>query len=184
MRIFILFTLFSLNLQAGTYNYYIDNERSEMKINGTSFLHNWETKVEKLSGEGVFEIRKDKVLDIKNFYLKVDPLSIKSGNEGIDEKTHNALRAQTYPIIRATIKSIQKIGSDSTIEGTVDIFVGGVTQSVAFSADLKRTGNNSLVIKGEKKLSMKSFQIDPPSVWFFKAGDEVVVSFSLFLLKK
>jgi YceI-like domain len=184
MPIFILFILFSFSLQSATFNYSVDNEKSKMKIAGTSFLHDWETKVEKLSGEGFFEIKKDNVSDIKSFYLKVDPVSIKSGNDGIDEKTHNALKAQTYPVIRATIKNIKKLESGAKVEGIVDIFVGGVTQSVPFLADLKKAGDHSLVIEGEKKLSMKSFQIDPPSVWFFKAGDEVDVSFSLFLKVK
>ena len=181
MRIFILFTLFSLSLEGATFNYNVENEKSKMKINGTSFLHNWETKVEKLSGEGTFEIKKDKVLDIKTFYLKVDPLSIKSGNEGIDEKTHNALRAQTYPVIRVSIINAKITDSGSKIEGRVDFFVGGITQSGTFLVDLTSPDRNSIIISGEKKLSMKSFQIDPPSVMFFKAGDEVTVSFSLFL---
>jgi hypothetical protein len=81
--------------------------------------------------------------------------------------------------IRATIKKIERI--NDRVEGLVDIFVGGVTITEPFSVSLSIPKQNSLIIAGEKKLNMKSFKIDPPTVWFFKAGDEVTVSFSLFL---
>ena len=174
----ILF-LIALSVQGATLKYTLDNENSKMVINGTSFLHNWETIVGKLQGEGIFLFKNKKVVKILDFYLKVEAESIKSGTESIDEKTHLALRGPNYPIIRATIKKIERI--NDRVEGLVDIFVGGVTITEPFSVSLSTPKQNSLIIAGEKKLNMKSFKIDPPTVWFFKAGDEVTVSFSLFL---
>lgn len=174
----LILLLIPLSLYGAPFKYFVDTEKSKMSINGTSFLHNWETKVGKLSGEGTFEVKNGKVIDIKDFYLKVETRSIKSGTESLDEKTYEALRDNNYPFIRATIKNVKV---HSVVEGTVDIFVGGVTHPEPFSVTLSGPESKSLVIIGEKKLSMKSFQIDPPSVMFFKAGDEVTVSFSLFL---
>jgi len=181
MKNILLLLLLSFSVHAATSKYILDNEKSKMLINGTSFLHNWETKVEKIFGEGTFVLNKEKLTGIKDFYLKVETQSIKSGTESLDVKTHEALRGSTYPIIRATIKNIDKIDDSSKVEGTVEIFVGGVTQTGPFTVSVTSQVGNSLVIAGEKILSMKSFQIDPPSVMFFKAGDEVTVSFSLFL---
>lgn len=182
MKKILLLVLLSFSAHGATFKYFLENQKSKMSINGTSFLHNWETKVGNLSGEGNFLLSKDKLVGIKDFYLKVETLSIKSGTESLDEKTYEALKENNYPIIRATIKNIEKVNEQ--VSGTVDIFVGGVTKAEPFTVKITSENSQSLMITGEKKLSMKSFQIDPPSVMFFKAGDEVNVSFSLYLSKK
>ncbi len=179
MKRILLLILVSFTSYGANFKYVLENEKSKMSINGTSFLHNWETKVGNLSGEGSFQFKKDKLIGIKDFYLKVETLSIKSGTESLDEKTYEALRGNNYPVIRATIKNIEKFGEQ--VNGTIDIFVGGVTQTEPFFVKITSENSKSLMIVGEKKLSMKSFQIEPPSVMFFKAGDEVTVSFSLYL---
>jgi polyisoprenoid-binding protein YceI len=97
-----------------------------------------------------------------------------------------ALSAERYPEIRFSVQRVEasfpSVADRSdmllTISGLMQI--SGVERSVVVPGRV-RLQDNRLWVRGETRLQMRDFGIDPPRRFFLRVSDSVLVSFDLLL---
>lgn len=156
---------------------------STMIIQGTSSMHDWEEKVEKFEVNLSLKFKDKEItsIDKANFLCKAK--SISSESSIMTNKTLEALKAEKYPDISFKLVSVDKLSSQGgTFSGTVsgDITLAGVTKRISISFT-GNNANNKISLKGSKMVSLKDYNIKPPTAMLgtLKTGDEVTISFNL-----
>jgi len=157
-------------------------EQSTMIVTGTSSLHNWEVKAEKIDCKIIVKnTNPSRVIDMVN--LTVWSSDLVSDNSIMDKKTQEALKSDKYPEIIFNLNSNEKpVISNNNFGGTVtgELSLAGVVRniSVPFTGELK---GDHLYINGSEKIDMSEFGIQPPTALLgtLKTGKEVTIIFSL-----
>jgi polyisoprenoid-binding protein YceI len=156
---------------------------STMTIQGTSSLHDWEEKVDKFEVNLSVKTRDKEItsIDRANFVCKAQ--SISSESSMMTNKTLEALKAKDYPDISFKLVSVDKLSSqEGNFSGTIsgDITLAGVTKRISISFTGSNV-NNRIALKGSKMVSLKDYNIKPPTAMMgtLKTGDQVTISFSL-----
>lgn len=158
-------------------------KESQMKISGTSNLHDWHEVAEdftielKLTSDDSFSPVIEKVT------LICKSASIRSDNSIMTNKTHDALKVGSHPEIKfassqVSALQLQSGGFSSAITG--ELTINGIKKQVTVPVEGALDGNR-LTVKGAKKVLMSDYGIKAPTALMgtLKTGDEVTVSFDL-----
>lgn len=163
----------------------------QIKLKGTSTLHDWEMDADKASGEAQFIFNPEDVdvitsLEALTVNLKVNDL--KSDSKGLDKNAYTALKSDKY-------KNIHYILSSSTISpenrgyllsSNGKLTVAGKTKDISMDIFISVNENNTIVSKGEYKLNMTEYDVEPPSfmLGLMNTGDAVTLSFEVIFIKQ
>jgi polyisoprenoid-binding protein YceI len=186
----ILFSLFSLTLANAQQQFVLVAKESSMIFRGTSSLHSWQCRVEKLTGKLTAAIDNQSVTSISALTLTFPALSIKSIDEdgkhydkNMDKNMYRALNADKYPSI--TFSLIKFVKKNSSTKGLiVEAFgvlqVNGVSQEVTLSGICTVTPKG-LIIEGELPLKMRAYNVEPPTAIFgtIKTGNEITINYKM-----
>jgi hypothetical protein len=119
-------------------------------IQGTSTLHDWESKIEKLVCTGSFQIVNGRLLAIKTIAVKIPVNGIKSAEgKGMDDKIYEAFKSEKNPFITYSFISAQIKNNnvhDIIIELVGNLTIAGVTRKIFFSRKRENTGERRSVI--------------------------------------
>jgi polyisoprenoid-binding protein YceI len=154
---------------------------SKVIIKGTSTLHDWESIVEKTDAKLTTNSLNNESIETLN--VTVEVLSIKSGKKLMDRLTYEALKAEEHPKIIFIFKEGKVIGENNgfiDIALIGDLTIAGVTKVVEVKTKINKSGK-PVVLRGEHKLKMTSFDIEPPKALLgtIKTGDEITIEFNL-----
>jgi len=162
---------------------------SRLWIDGTSNLHGWTCKAEKL--DAAVELDKDVALAVaapkalKRVEVKVPVKSLKCGHGGMDNNLYKALNADATPeisYIMATFEVVPGEAKDSFTFKTVGtLTIAGKENKLAMDVVANRLPDGTVKATGMVPVKMTDFGIKPPTAIFgrLKTGDEVKVSFEL-----
>ena len=170
---------------------YLVGEDAKMTITGTSTIHDWTSDVTEVRGSMTLDgklltrgsIKKgDK---IKALSITVPVKSIISPRGAtMDKKTYAALKSEGHPnIIFALddnkVSSVE--GGKFVITAKGDLSMAGVTQRIEMEVEGKKTDEKGYWFKGNKKLNMKDYDMEPPSAMFGQivTGEEVEINFEV-----
>lgn len=123
---------------------------------------------------------------IKNILLKIKVSELKSDSTTLDDHLFNALKGEQFPQIEASIDSYkieeEKNDGELLVEVVVDLVIAGEKRPTSVDAIITRE-NNKIHIKGEKKLMMTDFKVDPPTLMFgaIKVRNEINIRFNFVL---
>lgn len=141
---------------------------NSIEIHGTSTLHDWEMISDKV--DSIFETNGSEITKLK---VSVKIETLKSGDEGLDEKAYETLKIDkqnsiTFDLEKADLKN-------GTIKGVFKVL------DKEQAADLKPDILSLEQIKGSFKVKMTDFGLEIPSVFFgaIKSGDEVTVKYNI-----
>lgn len=151
---------------------YTLSEQSELTISGTSTVHDWTIAANNMKG---FLSHSGEIMDLG---LKVPVSKIKSERgAAMDKKMHGALKLEQHPEIKFKFQEITK-NNGFVINGRLRI--AGVEQEVELPSDITLL-NGSYTIKGEYKIALQDFGMEPPTAMFGQivVGDMVTVSYNL-----
>jgi polyisoprenoid-binding protein YceI len=158
-----------------------------LNLTGTSTMHDWEMKSSTgdCSATFVFDANSN-IKDISAMNFTVSAKSLKSGKDAMDKNAYKALKSDKNPNITASLKSTKITTTDNktyTVKSMIKLTIAGVSKETELVATVKRINDNSFSVKGEKNISMKDFQIDPPSFMLgaVKTGNDVVLNFDIVL---
>lgn len=158
--------------------------KSSIKIEGTSSLHDWEMKVGSVQSVQQIEINANELL-IHFVDLNIPVKSITSDNSIMDSKTFDALKGKQYPLIKFTSAqsklALEKGAFKGEIIGMLEIAGKKRQVEIPISGVIK--SNSMLEVKGDYRIDMTQYGVDPPTAMFgtLKTGKEVLVSFSFEL---
>ena len=174
------FLAFSVNAQTPVV---LVPAQSHVTISGTSSLHDWEEKVEKFNVNLKLRFSEKDVSGIDHVQVICKAGSIVSDNSLMTNKTHDALKVETYPDITFRLVSVDELSSkNGSFTGTLvgDVTLAGVTKQITLAFSGTHMGNK-IAIKGSKELNMNDFKIKPPTAMLgtLKTGEQVTISFTL-----
>ncbi|HRD79227.1 MAG: YceI family protein [Saprospiraceae bacterium] len=159
----------------------------KMTVAGTSTLHDWESKANKVTAKGDIMADVNAIQSIKNLSVEVDAKSIISTKGKVmDTKTWEALKADQHPKITfklSKVESISKSGAEFVIKTTGNLSIAGVTKSVPMEAKGKILANGDLEFSGSKLIVLSDFGMEQPTALMgtVKVGKEVTVKFSVVM---
>ena len=152
-------------------------------INGTSNLHAWTEKVEKVSGAGEAKLNADKSLSIQTLKVTVPVTSIVSTEGSImNNKTYKALKSDKYPEITFVLaEPLPKIPAGSTalsVTANGRLTIASVTKSIAIPVKITLT-DNKVVVEGTVLVKMSDYGLEAPTalLGMLKTGDLQTIVF-------
>lgn len=180
-----LVTFLSFSTQIFSQSYKVSNASSDLKVYGTSSLHDWHVDAEDVKGNIQIEVTEE-TLNINKLNVEIISESLKSGKKSMDKNTYKALETDKYSSIKfnyLSAKSITKV-SDNTysVEAYGNLTITGNTQKILLKFKLK-TEDNKVSIVGEKSIKMTSYGVEPPTALLgtIKTGDDLTIKFNIKL---
>ncbi len=157
---------------------------SSISINGTSNLHDWNTKVEQLKGE--FVVSGTNV--IQTLSVKFPVQNIKSGDRLMDKKTYETLNSSKNPTISFTLTEPSTAlinNNDVQVTLTGNLTVNGVTKKISFKSSGKKS-SDGYQVSGTVPLKLSEFNMKAPTalLGMLKTGDAVTVKIEVNVPEK
>jgi len=161
---------------------------SSVTIKGTSSLHDWHMKGEKVSADAEIVLNADNTLkEIKAFNGQIAVEDLKSGKMGMDGICYDALKYEDFPVIKFFLKTIDKIDPvTGKVTDKFNVTIAGVTKPMTIQGVFTDLKNGQLRIIGEQKMKMSDFKVDPPTALFgtIKTGDDITLEFNIAMKNK
>jgi polyisoprenoid-binding protein YceI len=179
----VLMVSFGVSVFAQKY----DLVKSEMKISGTSSLHDWTSDANSVRTSANLSLGGEQGIDLKSLKVEVPVDKIKSPKGKImDNKTYEALKMEQHPLI--TFDLVKIISRTKTADGIKlvadgNLKIAGVTKLRRIEALAKIDDSGKVSFKGSHSISLKDFNMEPPTALMgsIKTGEAVMVSFDVIL---
>jgi polyisoprenoid-binding protein YceI len=159
----------------------------EMKIEGTSTLHDWVSDVTKVKADAKLTFEGQRLKGIQSLYVSIPVKSIESTKGRImDNKTYDALKSDRHPNITFKLKNatVTPTGMNSVrVNATGALTIAGTTRTVQLVATGKAGSGNTITFSGSKKLLMSDYNMEQPTALMgtIETGNEVTIRYSLEL---
>lgn len=176
-----------LSLFTGAQTHY-NAAAADLVINGTSTLHDWSMKSSKANCTATVEFAADgQIGGITGLSFSTPATALKSEHTSMDNNAYKALKTDRNPTIVYALSSVSVTasGGNSTVTCKGKLTIAGSTQNEEVVAICTINPDRSITITGTKKISMKDFQIDPPTfaLGTIKTGNDITLTFHLTLKK-
>lgn len=153
--------------------------KPQLKISGTSSLHDWDMVSESATGKLVATAEGNKLITINSLVVEMPAESIKSGKGGMDKNAYKALKTNQFKTVKFDLKSSTK-NADGTWSFTGTFAIAGATKSVTLKIKETTIGGQP-VFEGSYSFKLTDYKITPPTALMgtVKTGDDVKISFTL-----
>ena len=164
---------------------------SKLWIDGTSNLHGWSCKAEKIEAA----IDMDKIAAasmnvaapkaVKRVEVKIPVKALKCGHGAMDDNLYKALNADATPEISYILATLDAVAGDTkdtfTLKTIGTLTISGKENKIAMDVTANRLPDGTLKATGMVPIKMTDYGIKPPTAIFgrLKTGDEVKVNFEL-----
>ncbi|MEN7547684.1 YceI family protein [Rapidithrix thailandica] len=163
---------------------YTFSESTKVVVTGTSTLHDWEAKVDEVSGTAKLDLNQQTLNSIDLLSLKFASESLHSGKDAMDKNIYKALKTGKYPHIQFILKEVKEIRKTGEGKAAVtakgNLTIAGVTKPIHLTAQaiLKQ---EEVAFRGEYTIDMTQYGIEPPKAMLgtIKTGKDVVFHFDL-----
>jgi polyisoprenoid-binding protein YceI len=189
MTICILGSSLVLRSQA---NYKINDSKDiDMKLSGTSTLHNWVMDAKTFSGEAEFGFapgNANQLSSLKGLTFSLVVQNLKSGEKGLDKNAYKALKTGQFKDIdyklHSAIVSPEKDGK-YLIKTQGNLTIAGVTKMVSMDVYCAINKDATITCTGSDKLEMTDYQVKPPTFMLgaMKTGDAITLNYTLVYKK-
>lgn len=162
-------------------------EGSAITVSGGSTIHDWSCTSESISGSLTLGEGSDPVpARLESGSLRLPVESLKCTRDRMNDNTWEALKYEDHPDIRFALQNVTATADSADwmlAEGSGELTVAGVTETVDLEAHVREDADGSLQIRGEKPLTMTMFDVEPPTALFgtIEADDEVTVTYEVRL---
>ena len=176
-----LVMIFSANVTMAQ-SYTVNSKASDLKVEGTSNIHDWEITAKDLQGTLKVELEDGQLVKINSLDFAVVAESLESGKGGMDKNTYKALDTKKHKMITYKLEKVNNLDctskSDCKITTSGYLTIAGTKKPVDMVFDAK-VSDGKIVLSGSKKLNMTHFKVDPPTAMFgtITTGDEVTIKF-------
>lgn len=158
-----------------------------IQVSGTSTMHDWIMKSSSGECSAVFTLDANgDITALTGLEFSVSSKALKSGKNSMDKNAYKALKSDKFPTITAILKKGTVVSKDAKIyivNATLQLTIAGKTLETDIVATAKKINDGSFNVKGDKKLNMVDFSVEPPSFMLgaVKTGKEVTISFDVVL---
>jgi len=164
---------------------------SKLWIDGTSNLHGWSCKAEKmdaaidLDATAAAQVAVAPPKALKKVSVKVPVKSLKCGHGAMDDNLYKALNADATPEISYILATFEAAPGESkdafTLHTVGTLTIAGKENKLSMDVQATRAADGTVKAVGMVPIKMTDFGIKPPTAIFgrLKTGDEVKVNFEL-----
>ena len=176
----IFLMAFSVVPMAGVSNRAAGAANADVKVLGTSNVHDWSMEDKDVTCTAKFTYAAGKASmpeGLNGFGFTFPVHSLKSGKSGMDSKAYDAMKAKTSGnIVFAASSSTVTAGSGSHFSVKSN---GSLTAACVVKAD------GSITCTGTDKLLMSDYQIKPPTYMLgaLKTGNALTIDFTMVVQK-
>lgn len=151
---------------------------AKMSINGTSNLHDWQSRVTKSTVKMDLERNGTNVTDVRLIRVTVPVKGIDSEHDLMDTKTHEAFEATKYPEITFSATDVRLSSGTAVMTGTLSMH--GKSQLATLKASYK-VADGALQLSGSHSIDMTAFGMTPPTAVMgtIKVGKTVSVKYEV-----
>ncbi|TVZ25788.1 polyisoprenoid-binding protein YceI [Gillisia sp. Hel_I_86] len=166
----------------------ITNSSSDVKVEGTSNVHDWEITAEELQGTMSVEIIDEQLVKIEKLDFTVIAESLKSGKGGMDKNTYKALKTDKFPKITYNLVKVDNIDCTSSSKCKIIakgyLTIAGTKKSIDLVFDAK-INDDEISLTGSTSFKMSTYNVEPPTALFgtITTGDEVKIKFKTVFTK-
>jgi len=171
---------------------------SELWLEGTSTLHDYESRTSKLEVSFLRDAATADPADVaaldawlragglKGLNLVVPVTTMRSGKDGLDKNMFKTLRTTEFPSIRFEMLTSQfgaARGDTLPVSANGTLTITGQSRQVKVQGFIVRTANG-VWLEGEHPMKMTDFEIKPPKLMMgtIKVHDPIVVRYRLLLV--
>ncbi|NVJ86694.1 MAG: YceI family protein [Algoriphagus sp.] len=158
---------------------YTVSKVEEMKVSGTSTLHDWDMVAEGgVSGQAMMNIADGKLSGIQSLTLTMDAKALKSGKSSMDKNAYEAIMADKFPKITFQLSQVEQI-TPTAIKAKGKLIIAGNSRDVNLEVNYSIKGNQ-VSFSGKQDITFNQFALEPPTAVFgtIKTGNELTLSFN------
>ena len=168
----------------------LQSQDMDMRLNGTSNLHDWEMKAIKGTSKATFVVdTKGKVISMARLSFTFPAQNLKSEHTAMDKNTYRALNTDKNPNITfiGTSSSIKSTGENNyMLSCNGKMTIAGTTKTTNLVATgVYNPATGSFSITGVKKMKMTDYNVTPPTAVMgtIKTGDDITLSYNVKFTK-
>jgi len=164
---------------------------SEVTVQGTSSMHDWHCKTNKINAyvdvdPGYTKDLTKVARPISSVKVNIVVKSLTCGNSQMDRNMYGTLKADQNQIIKYSLSDYDILNGSASptsfaasTNGTLSI--AGETKPIEMKISAERLADGQAIARGEQTLLLTDFGIQPPSFMFgaLKVGNEIKVKFTL-----
>lgn len=180
----LAFTAF-IGLGAHAQQTYAVSGAQEMKVSGTSTIHDWDMiATEGITGTANMLLENGKLTKITSLTLSFPVKSLKSGKSSMDSNAYKALLEPKNPSIKYEMTELTGI-TGNTIKTKGKLTIAGDTQTIPLTVTYSVSGS-TVKFTGTHPIKFTQFKVSPPSAVFntIKTGDDLTLAFQTNFTKK
>src|SRR5690554_536585 len=153
----------------------------ELKLTGTSSLHDWEMLSNQATGEGVLILQDGDLVKVESLSVQMPAESLKSGKGAMDRNAYSAIDTKKHKQVQFVLNSFTNTGANKWKAGG-NFTIAGVRKAASFDVTSSKSGNN-FKFEGKYTYNLTDYSIDPPTALLgtVKTGDEVTIHFNIGL---
>jgi polyisoprenoid-binding protein YceI len=162
----------------------------DIRLNGTSNVHDWEMKALSGSSKAAFTVNSNgQVTSLSMLSFTLPAKNLKSKHTQMDKNTYKALNTDKNPDISFVLTSSTITatgGNNYQIKCVGKLTIAGVTKHT----DLVATGkydpsDKSFTVTGVKKMKMTDFNVKPPKALMgtIKTGNDISISYNVKFIR-
>jgi polyisoprenoid-binding protein YceI len=157
----------------------------DIKLNGTSNLHDWEMKAVSGTSDASFVVDNGKITSLSKMNFSLPVKNLKSGHGAMDKNTYKALNNDVNPNISFVLTSATIIPAGAnnyklSCVGKMTI-AGTTNQTELLATGIYNPADKSFTITGIKKMKMTDYKVKPPKALLgtIKTGDDISISYNV-----
>jgi len=161
----------------------------DLVVSGTSTLHDWDMKSVKANCTAAFTLNgAGHITELTALSFSTPAVALKSEHTSMDNNAYKALKTDKAPAITYTMTSAAVTQGDAglvTVKCAGKLTIAGTTKDAEIVAIVKPNADNTLAVSGSRTISMKDFNVQPPTFMLgtIKTGNDVTLKFNLILRK-
>ncbi|HVU58486.1 MAG TPA: YceI family protein [Puia sp.] len=155
-------------------------------VSGTSTLHNWDMKSANGECKATFTLNGANISGLTAMSFSTAAVALKSEHSSMDNNAYKALKTEKNPAISYVMTSAvvtPGAGGIATVKCQGRLTIAGTTRDQELIATVKANSDNTLTVSGTRTISMKDFNMQPPTFMMgaIKTGNDITLAFNLTL---
>ena len=160
---------------------------SEIKVSGTSNLHDWSMKGNDYTCFAQFTMQSaaaGQLISLNGLSLSIPVKSLKSGENLLDSRAYKAIDADKFSHVnfKMTSATVTPLGGNKyQIKALGQLTISGVAKEVTLTANGILNSDRSLHVTGSTRIKMTDFGIKPPSFMMgaLKTGNDLTIDYNV-----
>jgi polyisoprenoid-binding protein YceI len=191
LTLILLFVMGNYNIGYSQSTYKVKETKDvDMKLMGTSSLHDWEMDALTTTGEAQFVFKpgsESDLVSIKSLSLSIQVADLKSDSNGLNKNAYEALKSDKYKNIQyqLTSSTLSPEKGGNLIKSKGNLTIAGVTKEIQMDVHQVINDDDTVTTKGSHTLNMTDYNVEPPSFMWgaMKTGDTITLDFAIVFIK-